>query len=481
MTVTVSAVPITTRKPGSYFDINTAAAKLGLPVTADKIVLIGTQASTATATAAELVQVFSDSEARTYFGDGSPLALMVAALLEQAPYLSEVWVCPLDEEGAATAASGTITIAVSSLTAGTLVAWIGRHRVQLGVSADDADSDIATALAAAINADASLPFSAAAALAVVTLTAKVKGTAGNDWTWAAEYSGTGLTATIVQPSGGATDADIQDALDVIVNDEFQIYVVEYNDATSLDALVTHLDTQTGAIEQQDSIGVFSAQDTLSTVTTLASGRNSGLLSSPYMRGTRTHPYEVAAQYAAAIAAEDDRARPLNFVELVGVVAPDDPTDRLSRTEQESCLSNGVAPLMEGPAGSVQIVRSITTYVQDAFGSDDDTLLDVQTMRVLFYVRYALRTSFQREFSQVKVADEAKTPNTTDPTKIKQFILGKLYQLEQDVGYLEGVEDHADLLVVERDSTVVGRVNASIPADIVDGLHVFAASVDLILS
>ena len=39
-------------------------------------------------------------------------------------------------------------------------------------------------------------------------------------------------------------------------------------------------------------------------------------------------------------------------------------NRLSRTEQENALRNGVTPLDNGPDGVVQIVRAITTYTKD---------------------------------------------------------------------------------------------------------------------
>ncbi|HND34955.1 MAG TPA: phage tail sheath C-terminal domain-containing protein, partial [Myxococcota bacterium] len=142
--------------------------------------------------------------------------------------------------------------------------------------------------------------------------------------------------------------------------------------------------------------------------------------------------------------------------------------------------NGLAPLMVGAAGEVQVVRSVTTYTLDTYGSADDTLLDIQTIRVLDYVRYAVRVKLQQKLGRAKIADLAVTPNTTDPDKIRAMILGVLLQCQNDLGYLERVEEHADRLVVERDGSSPGRVNASIPADIVDGLHVMAATIDLIL-
>lgn len=477
---TINSVPSNTRKPGAYFDINTKAAKLGLPVTSDRVLLIGVQLSTATTDPEELVQIFDAGEAHDSFGDGSPLALMVEALLDQNPYISELWCCPLDEAGGGVAASGTLTVSVSSVTTGTLTVYVGGRKVLVAVTEGDTANTIAAAINTALGLDASLPFSAAVAAAVVTVTCKAKGTDGNDWKFATEFTGTGLTVAIVQPAAGAGDPDIQDALDIAEPEEFAVIVSQFNDSTSLNSLKDHLDTVSGPMEQRPGIGVAGATGTVSTNTTLAAAVNSGRIWLPYFRGTRTHPMEIACGAAGALLAEADRARPLNFVELTGVVPPDDPADKLSRTEQESCLQNGVSPLMVGAGNAVQIVRSVTTYVTDSFGSDDDTLLDLQTMRVLDYTRYALITKIRAELGQAKIADTAKTSNTTDPDKIKTLILGELMKLESDLGYVEKVEEHKDRLVVERDATTPTRVNCTIPADIVDGLHVLAATIDLIL-
>lgn len=479
MSLSITGVPRTIRKPGTYININTLGAKTGLPVSPDKILLIGHKTSGGSATADTPIQVFSEGQAREYFGNGSPLALMVKAALEQNPAISELWCVPQDEDGSAVAASGTIAFAVSGLTAGTIYLYVGRHLVRVGVSASDTANDIAAAVNTAINANLALPFSSTVSTNTVTLTARCKGTAGNSWVWALDYTGAGLTPTITQPTSGATDADVQDALDAVINTQYDIICAEFNDSTSLDAIKAHLNTVAGPTEQRPGVSATGLTGTLSAATTLASGRNSGRMVFPYMRGTLTHPMEIGAAFSAALAGEPDKARPLNHVVLLPLLVPRTRSDLLTRTEQESCLLNGVTPLEEAPGNQVAIVRSVSSYVQDAFGSDDDTLLDIQTIRVLDAVRAGLKAKLQQDLGQVKLASTAVGPNSTDPAKIRGVILGVLMAY-QDIGYLERVDDHADLLVVERDPLVPTRVNASIPADIVDGAHVFGAELNLIL-
>lgn len=480
MSVSVSSVPSTTRKPGVYLEINTAAAKAGLPSTPVRALVLGVMIAAGTADALELVQVFDKSTAKTYFGAGSPLAIMIEEFLEQNPYISELWVCPQAEEAAGVAAVGTLSMAVASLTAGTLTVWIGRRSVRVGIAATDTADLVAAAVEAALDENTDLPFTAAVVGPLVTVTCKAKGTAGNSWVLRTEYTGTGLTVTLVQPATGATDPVVTGALDLAVPETWDILVSQYNDAANLALIKAHLTLVSGPMEQRPGVAIWGITGTLGTNTTLASGVNSGRMAGFYLRGTRSHPMEIAATVAAAIAGESDLARPLNFVALPRLLPPDLSSNRLTRTEQESCLNNGLAPLMVGAGNEVQIVRTITNYVVNAFDAADDTLLDLQTIRVLDYTRYAVRTKVQLECGRAKLADTAVTANTTDPDKIRSVILGVLMLEQTSLGYLENVEEHKDRLVVERDDNVPTRVNASIPADIVDGLHVFAGSIDLIL-
>lgn len=481
MSIVITTVPSSTRKPGAYGSINTSTARLGLPAVSDRVLLLGMKLTgSGTATLLTPVRVYTLDEAKAYFGSGSPLAHMVEIVLAENPAVAELWAIPQAENGGGTAATGSIVVAISSLTAGTLTVWIGRRSLQIAVSSTDTANALASSISAAINADADLPVTATVATNTVTITSRLKGTFANSWVLASSFTGTGLTLTLTNPSGGAGDPNVQDALTPAYPVQYDVIISMFNDSTSLATTKTHLDNVAGATEQRPGVAVAGATGTLGTVTTLTAAVNSGRIWVPYLRGTRSHPMELAAACGARLVQQEDRALPLNFIGLTTVVPPDSSANYLSRTEQESCLSNGASPLMVGPGAVVQIVRSVTTYVRDGYGNVDDTLLDLQSIRVLDYVREVVRTKFMTDFGRMKVADVARGPNTTDPEQIRLWLIGVCQQIETDKGYLENVAELADSFVVERDASVPTRVNAVIPADIVDGLHVFAFSVDLIL-
>lgn len=51
---------------------------------------------------------------------------------------------------------------------------------------------------------------------------------------------------------------------------------------------------------------------------------------------------------------------------------------------------------------------------------------------------------------------------------------------EDLEIVEEVDANKDGLIVERDLQDANRLNAKIPTDVVNGLHVFAGRIDLLL-
>jgi len=151
----------------------------------------------------------------------------------------------------------------------------------------------------------------------------------------------------------------------------------------------------------------------------------------------------------------------------------DVADRLTRTEQEVLLHNGVTPLEVGPDNnSVQIVRAISTYQVNDAGVDDVSLLDITSIRTLDYARKAWRERVTLRFPRAKLSSRT-------PAKVRSELLDVAYKLEE-LEILENVDLYKDYLICERDLQDATRLDARIPADVVNGLHVFAARIDMFL-
>lgn len=469
--ISFDSIPSSIRKPGKYFEFNTKLAVRTLPSNAQKMLIIAPRL--AAGTVAELVatKVFSDAEAAVYFGAGSIVHLMVRAAIKANPYL-DLSVCALDDsDNTPVARVHTLAITGPATGSGSLVLYVGNVRYEIGIASADTAAAVATALKAALDNDAALPFTVTIDTATLTFTAKNKGTVANQIDFAVTITAAGIAGTFTATTAGSVDPTLATALAAVFAEQYDIIAVPFYDETSYAAFKTHLDSVSGAMEQRPSIGVFGIDDALATVTTLASTINAGRILTAYLRGTKSPAYEIGAAMAAIMAWEEDPARPLNTLALTGIAAPAI-ADRLSRTEQESCLNNGVTPLEVGPGEIVQIVRAISSYVEDAQGIADPSLLDITTIRTLDYVRKAIRTRIALRFPREKLS--SKTPEM-----VKDQIMDVLYQLES-LEIVEEVAANEDGVIVERDLQDANRLNAKIPTDVVNGLHVFAGRIDLLL-
>lgn len=467
--ISFDSIPSSIRKPGKYFEFNTKLAVRTLPGNLQKVVIVGQRIAAGTVAANVVTDIFSDAEGATYFGQGSQLHLMCRAAIKANPYLA-LQAIAMDDAGAGVAASGTVTVTGPATGAGVLTVKVAGKLVQIAIAATDSATAIAVALAVQIALQPDLPVTAAAVAGVVMLTAKNKGTQGNSIKIEASTTAAGTTVAVVAMANGATDPTMATALATIFGAGHNIIISAWNDQTSLTALRTHLDNVSGPLEQRGAVGIYAHTGTLAASTTLSALINAGRISAPNFK-VPEQPCELAAAYGAVVASEEDPARPLNLLELKGITAPA-LADRLGRVEQENALYNGVTPLEVGPGEKVQIVRAITTYTLDAQSIPDIALLDLTTIRTLDYVRKACRERISLRFPREKLSER------TAP-KVRSELLDVLYKLEE-LEIVEMVEANKDGLIVERDLQDPNRLNARIPVDVVNGLHVFAGRIDLLL-
>lgn len=468
--ISFSSIPASIRKPGKYVEFNTSLAVRTLPGNLQRTLILGQRLATGTVAANTAVDVYSDAEAATYFGRGSIAHLMVRAALRANPYLS-LQVLALDDAGAGVAATKTVTLTGAATASGVLTLSVGDQQAAVAVTTGDAAAAVAAALKAQCDKQPDLPVTATVVGAVVTLTAKHKGTLGNALVVSAASTAAALTVAVAAGVTGATDPTLATALATVFGFGHHVVVSAWNDQTSLTALRTHLDAVSHPLEQRGAVGVYGHTGTLSQATTLAGQINSGRITCALLPSAYQSPYELAAAYGAVVASEEDPARPLNTLPLTGIL-PNPETSQLGRTEQETALYNGVTPLEVGPGKKVQIVRAITSYTLDPQGIPDISLLDLTTIRTLDYVRRAVRERIALRFPRDKLSSRAAA-------KVRSEILDVLTKLEE-LEIVEEVEANKDGVIVERDSQDPNRLDARIPCDVVNGLHVFAARIDLLL-
>jgi phage tail sheath gpL-like len=474
--ITFDQIPDSIRKPGIYSEFDTKSAQRSIPQNKQKVLIIAQMTSSGLASALTPEQIYSDSQAASRFGDGSIAHLMAVAALKTNKYI-DLTVIAQEDAAAGMAATGTITITGPATAAGVVTLYIGTKKISVAVASGDAATAIASALKAAIDDTAGLPVTASVTDAVITLTAKNKGTCGNEIPLGYTLTNvTGVTVAIVAMATGATDPDIDAALAVVYGTRYHIICTSYNDATSLAALGTHLDSVSDAVEKRGAIGVYALTGALASATTLAGTINSGRIMGAYLRQTtatarKAASYQLAAAVAAMRAYEEDPGLSIKGLALTGIPAPNI-ADRLSRTEQETCLYGGVAPCEVIPGEKVTVVRDISTYTVNESGISDTTLLDITTIMALDYVRQAMLESDATRFARVKKSTRVKNSINSNHIAVAKVL--------ETAEIVQNVDDHKDEFYWEDDAKDVTRVNFAIPASIIPNLHILAQKITLIL-
>ena len=488
--ISFNQIPSSVRKPGVYIEENVSNAIQGLTAKNDKIVIVAQRTSTGTVAEKIPTKVFSDADAQLYFGAGSIAHLAARAAIIANPY-ADLTVVGVDDEGGSTPAVGTISVGSVPTAGGTLYVYIGDVMGTVSYTGAEAASTIATAIATAVNIYSNLlPCTASPSSSDVDLEAKNAGTVGNFIpVTVADKNGTSWI-TITAMTTGATDPDLGDyasagtVLASIVGGGYTIICnclpnteSTYDAATKVKSMVNFV---SGPMEQRPAIQVFAMTnlvDTYANTKTLCgTNLNDGRISVPWIDYTtgglaRSEFYKIAGAYAATIASQSDPAVPFDGLVLTGIAAPA-VNDRLTRTVCEDALNAGVTPLQVQPGEQVAIVRAISTYTLNSLSIADPTLLDITTIRTLDYVRDQIRTRLSLRFQRSKLSPRILK-------SIKYEVIDVLYLL-QGLEIVQNVDTYKSGVIVEVDSTDSTRADVKIPSNIVQGLHVIAAVIDLIL-
>ena len=181
MAISFDQIPNSILVPGQYIEISNTGAIQGLFGMPSRILVLGQKLTAGAAAAGVPVIVADAAQAEGYFGRGSMLHRMFLAL-KAGNNFTETWAIPLADLGAGAAAAGNILFGGTITGAGTLNLYVGGQQVRVGVAASATPAQVATAVAAAINADTLLPVTAAvngSEPKQVDITARHKGENGN--------------------------------------------------------------------------------------------------------------------------------------------------------------------------------------------------------------------------------------------------------------------------------------------------------------
>jgi len=374
------------------------------------------------------VQVFTEVEAGEKFGFGFPAHLAARQVLRKSGIVP-VFVFPI-AEGTATQATGTLTVANTATSSGTISLYVGGQRVPVTVANGSTAAEIATAIVAAITAATTdLPITAAVNGGVpeqVDITAKYSGAISDDITIAvnlteAEKDATpgASTYTIVALSGGSGVPAITDALDEFGQTWYTHVVNTFgSDSTTLDALSTkNEDDQWDALEQRFFVSFWGSVDDFSTVTGVTDGRKldrtNSVIPSP---GAYSLPLELAALATGVIAAsaQDDPAKPYTGLLLDGLT-PGTDAEQWNHTVADSAEKLGASWTVQRD-GEITIKDILTHYHKT--GEEPPAFRYVVDIAKLMEWAYNVKLVFQGSNWEGKILvdddDLISNPNARKP-------------------------------------------------------------------
>lgn len=488
--ISFNSISPTLRVPFVAVEFDNTRASQGAALLQYRGLMIGQMTTAGSATANTLYRVGSVAQGISLFGRGSMLHRMLIGWCANNT-ATELWVLPLSDNGAGTAATGTLTVTGPATASGTYHLYCGGSYVPVAITIGDAQNSIAAAINAAINAALDLPITSTVSTNVVTWTFRHKGTVGNSFDVRANYQDgqttpAGVAVAIVAASGGATNPVLTTGIAALGDNWYQVWAHPYTDATSLTAIETELASRFGPMRMIDGVAVTSSAGTQSALGTLGDSRNSPHSCVAAMPGKNpvTPPMEYAAEVAGVVAlyGQIDPARPFQTLPVSGALAPAE-GDRFTFTERNLELFDGISTSHVAPDGSTLLERLVTTYQTNAASAPDTSYLDVTTMLTLLYLRYSFRVFIQTSFPRCKLADDGVVAGPGQaiitPAIGKAAALAWFRSMEA-LGLVENFDQFKRDLVVQRNTQDANRLDFLLAPNLINQFIVGAAKVQFLL-
>ncbi|HII4521742.1 TPA: phage tail sheath subtilisin-like domain-containing protein [Yersinia enterocolitica] len=485
MTIPFTHIPSNLRTPLFFAEFDNSQANTA--TTTQRTLIIGQMLNAGTLPADVPVLVSSVATVAGQCGAGSMLHGQMAAYLAN-DIAGEIYILPLADTEAMVAATGKITVTTQASATGVISLYIAGIRVQVAVVATDEVAAVATALTAAINTTISLPVTAAAVDAVITLTAKNKGAHGNTIDLRLNYLGSAggettpdsLVLAFTPMAGGAGVPELDDALANLQDRTFDFIINPYTDTASLNKIKDFLSDSTGRWSYAEQLygHSFAAQSgTYGQLTAAGELRNDQHASLLGVNGSPTPSYIWSAAYVGAIAQSlrNDPGRPLQTLTISGVLAPP-LASRFTLTERNNLLHSGISTVTTADDGSVQVENIITTYQKNKYGAEDDSYLQIETLFLLMFVTRFLRTQVTSKFARMKLAADGTrfAPGSAiiTPNVIRAELIAQYQTLEFN-GYVQDAKGFAKGLIVEKSASNPNRVDVLWTGVLINQLRIFA--------
>jgi len=462
-----------------------------------KVLFVGQKTAVGTAIAGALTENIGNlGEEDALFGVTSMLAQMVrqAKTLNQITQFDAI---ALDDDGGATAATGTIAFTGTATADGTLVVSIGsgaNYALDVIIANGDNATAIGDTLVTAITALTDAPFTGANVTGTVTVTAENGGTTGNDIGYKVEGTVAGVTVVLTTPVNGATDPSLTNIFDVIDGERYQTVV--WPSVFSLTTLTTELDNRFNIINDVlDGVGIITLSDTFANLETAGNAENSKslvIIGNKKLSDT-AHKGSSLLEFSDVISAQFAAIRSLRLTDGASisrfVIASTGASDAFGGTalsskpyfntpfagldlidigkgftqvETDSLKTAGISRLGNNKSRTSIIADEIvTTRKTDAAGNPETTFKFLNAVDTSVAIREFYFNNLKAKFAQTRLTTGDLIPNRS---MANQAVIEST--LDDFYNQLSG-EDFV-LTIAGEESRLFFRANRTVTLDLVNG-------------
>jgi len=494
------AVQSSVKTPGIYIAVNLLAGAANAGASALQALLIAHKFSGGDIVEdTEKRRCYGADEVATALNEGTPGHLAAIQMFLAFGNLVLDVIAPTAPSGAAAEQTFTISGAPTD-TNQFLFDVAGREIGPVAWAAGEAIAVFRARVVAAVNSVRPLPATAVdgTAPAEVDIVARGGGTWGNDVTVGVrKLSGAGglVTADGATLAGGATEFNITTALSLVSTTEYAAIGLATSNAdaslasasSNAERLMLHIETHKSGLGALLQYGFVGHTGSVANAKLGAIGRNAVDMTYSYARSAQSLPAEVMGW---------DLGDSMRWYQVranynrIGNRAPyligsKDPTnDKLSPTESEDLLSNGVSPYNFAPnSDELALVAPITTHSQDSAGNPDNRCYYASDVWGQSAIARDLRTALPQEFPNASITEDlppnadALPPGVVERKDVYSFCVSRVKGWGRlgvaNIPYLDQVIADGSF-AVEIDEGDASQVNIFIPDRIVKPLAKMSA-------
>lgn len=480
MGVSASAISRVTGVEVSYKNFNAGKAAL-LP---QRLAIVGPGNSNVAYSTKKYECESSAALVAERYGYGSPLHLAALQLFPLSGNGASfpVTIYPVAEGDNAVAAAGSLGITGTATENGSGKIYIGGIVAEFAVTKDDTGDDVLAKVKTAINGVLNMPVTAGDLVDhAIPLTAKFKGTIGNQVKTELQADIVGLTFSVTQLSDGSIDGDVDAALAAIggVWETVVLDLYPYNNTTNLDKYQNWGEGRWGVLNKKGCLVAHGCTDNYATRTAVTDARPNDYINFliPSV-GSREMPFVVAAKgLVSDIMTQADKDPACGYKGLLtGLHTGDDLVQEDYNVRNQAVSKGSSTNIKEGSAARLNDIITFYHPVTEGKYPSRRYVVDMmKLMNVVYNVRLIMEADGMIGVPLVPDADVVTNPNAVQPKMVVTALVNLAKSLAKKA-IISDAKFTKKNLEVKIDSENPKRLNVKFPVKLSGNIEVSSTDV-----